>query len=60
MSENALDELMWAGFLNFALETDPTITEVDIPQMRSDFMAGLRGERMPCEVIPAVRREGNP
>ena len=41
---NALDEMLWAGYLKFALETDPTLTEDDIPRMREEFMSGLHGE----------------
>ena len=46
------DEYMWAGYLKFALEADPTITEEDIPRMREEFMAGLKGERQGCTVTP--------
>lgn len=42
-------ELFWGGYLT-ALHGAGAIGPGDnIEQIKADFMAGLRGERMPCE-----------
>lgn len=53
MTENPpFAEVFWGGYLQFlfnhGMVTVATSRE-EIEQMKADFMAGLRGEPMPCE-----------
>lgn len=41
-------ELFWGGYLTVLHETGALTPDTDIAQLKADFMAGLRGDRMPC------------
>lgn len=48
-------EMFWAGYLSALAEEGLVTTETppdEIWQMKAEFMAGIRGEWMPCEVVP--------
>lgn len=49
-------EIFWAGYLS-ALAVEGLVTADTPPdeiwRMKAEFMAGIRGERMACEVVPS-------
>lgn len=45
-------EMFWAGYLAALAESGAVTAETppeEIWQMKAEFMAGIRGERMPCD-----------
>lgn len=49
-------EMFWAGYLHALAEEGMVTAETppaEIRQLKAEYMAGIRGERMPCEGVPS-------